>query len=345
MVYNSVKTEIEKLKSIETDYIKIIRSCRLEQKKKIISSPCYFIPPEIFAAFDILSLKIPEFLLNRPDFPSVSGMLYDAFIVPEKDCLCSSNLPDKLRVYAFNTPSGYGEDAAVSLHKEIQAMLNNIFNLDIKAINIEALKKETAIYEKLRRLVRSICALRYENRNLLRNSELSLIFETALILPPGTAMDYLTPVYEEIKKMNDKDQVQNIRAMIYGGKKIPDEIADSIEDKGIIIAEDDSCTGRRAFDMSLNAESDYILYEILDSYSYRPLTPCMRPVHERYELLYRLLRNYGIQTVIFFKDEKCSSSINDIDYLRIRMMRDGIDPLVIDKSNYNDVVSGYITNF
>ena len=223
-------------------------------------------------------------------------------------------------------------------------MLKTVFNIDLKSINIDSLKKETAVYEKLRRLVRSICALRSDNRNLLSNTELSLIFETGLILPPETALEYLTPVYEAMKKINDKDQVQGIRAMIYGGKNIPSAIADIIEGKGIIIAEDDSCTGRRAFDMSLNAESDYIFYEMLDSYSYRPLMPCMRPVNERYELLYKLLRNYGIETVIFYKDDRCSASIDDIDYLRIRMMRDGIDPLVIDNRNYNDVVSGYLNN-
>lgn len=342
MNYSSIKAEIEKLKNIEAEYINIISTFREAKQKKIIVSPCFFIPPEINAAFNIVTLKIPEFFFKKPDFSRVYGSLYDAIVVPDKDCICRNGLQPDLTVYAFNMPSGYGEDTAVSLHNEIQVMLKTLFSIELKSIEIDILKKETAVYEKFRRMVRSICNLRSENTNLLSNGELSLIFETALILPPETATEYLAPLYEEIKKINDKDGATCVKALLYGGKNIPCIIADSIEDKGIIIAEDDSCNGRRAFDMSLNAESDYIFYEMLDSYSYRPLTPCMRPVNERYELLYRLLRNYGIETVIFFKDDKCISSIKDIDYLRIRMMRDGIDPLVIDSKNYDDVVSDYI---
>jgi len=147
-------------------------------------------------------------------------------------------------------------------------------------------------------------------------------------------MEYITPVFEAMKKIEDKNEDKLISAMFYGGKNIPSVIADYIEKNGILIIEDDTCTGRRPFDISLNPESEYIFYEILDACSYRPLTPCMRPVNERYELLYKLLKNYNIETVIFFKDGNCSKSMNDIDFLRIKMMRDGIDPLVIDKNNY-----------
>ena len=119
-------------------------------------------------------------------------------------------------------------------------------------------------------------------------------------------------------------------------------IADSIEESGILLIEDDSCSGRRLFDISLNAESEYIFYEILDAYSYRALTPCLRSVNERYELLYKLLRNYNISTVIFFRDKNCSESVKDIEYLRIKMMRDGIDPLVIDENNYREIVRDYV---
>jgi len=148
-----------------------------------------------------------------------------------------------------------------------------------------------------------------------------------------------------MKKINEKTNPHKIHGMLYSGKNIPSEIADNIEKNGIMIIEDDTCNGRRLFDISLNAESEYIFYEILDAYSYRPLTPCLRPVNERYDLLYKLLKNYNIDTVIFYKDENCSEAVKDIDFLRIRMMRDGIDPLVIDENNYRDIVSEYVKRF
>ncbi len=343
MSYPSITGVIEKLAGLETGYKKIIKDYSILHGKKIISSPFYFILPEICAAFDILTLKIPEFILNKTILPRDFASLYDAVVIPEKSCCCSKKLMPEISTYTFRTPSGFGEDSAVSLHNEISLMLKTLFDLEIKSINIEKLQRETLKYENLRRLVRRITSLRSENIELLSNHELSLIFETALILPPETASEYITPVFEEMIKIDIKNKKPMHRAMLYGGKNIPSVIADSIEESGILILEDDSCIGRRPFDISLNADSEYIFYEILDAYSYRPLTPCLRPANERYELLYKLLKNYNIETVIFFNDEECSESSKDIDYLRIRMMRDGIDPVVIDKDNYNEVVRDYVS--
>ena len=71
------------------------------------------------------------------------------------------------------------------------------------------------------------------------------------------------------------------------------------------------------------------------------MSSCTRKVSERYELLYKLLRNYGINLLIFYRDDICGLSADDIRYLRIRMMRDGIDPLVIDNENYKSEVEKY----
>lgn len=342
MKYKLITDALDNIKKIEFTYEDLIKNYKDEKGKKIIASPCFFIPPEINSAFNIVTLKIPEFILNDPNRSDKLNSLYDAIIIPEKECYCSKSINSGTAAHLFRTPAGFGEDAAVSLHNEIASMLAELFEIELKSINIETLQRETSTHEKLRRIVRSISSLRSENRFLLNHTELSLIFETALILPPEAAIEYIAPVLEEMRKISDKHDKVLIQGMLYGGKTIPSVIADSIEESGILLIEDDSCSGRRLFDISLNAESEYIFYEILDAYSYRALTPCMRSVNERYELLYKLLRNYNISTVIFFRDQNCSESVKDIEYLRIKMMRDGIDPLVIDENNYREIVRDYI---
>ena len=338
---NSTKiNNIRKIFETEESYVKIIRNYKEKHNKKIIASPYYFIPPEINAAFNIVTLKIPEFMLNQ-------SPIFDEIVISDKECFCNNGrggiLPpvNFTQHYIFKMPEGFGEDAAVALHNELSLMLNTLFKIDIKSIDIEVLQRETAVYERLRRLIRTVSALRSENMTILSNYEMSLIFEAALILPPEIAIQYIEPVLEEIKPSDNKHEDIKKRALLYGKKYIPYDIADNIERMGILIAEDDLCTGRRIFDISLNAESEYIFYEILDAYSYRPLLPCLRPVNERYELVYKLLKNYGIDCVIFYKDEDCNDLNRDIDYLRIKLMRDGIDPLVIDKDNYESVISDY----
>lgn len=97
--------------------------------------------------------------------------------------------------------------------------------------------------------------------------------------------------------------------------------------------------------MSINAESDYLFYELLDAYSYRPLTPCLRKQEERYELLYKLLKNHGIETVLFYRGEDCGIYAEHIDFLRVRMMRDGVDPLEINSSDCGDKVKEYLERY
>ena len=333
MKNSAVIDNIRKILENEENYEKIIRDYKEKHGKKIIASPYFFIPPEIIAAFNIITLKIPEFMLNH-------SSIFDMIILSDKECFCNENIKS-IKHYIFKTPEGFGEDAAVALHNELSLMLSTLFGIEIKSINIEVLQRETAVYEKLRRLIRNISALRPENMTILSNEELSLIFEAALILPPEIAIQYINPVLDEIKKSDNKHEDIKIRALVYGKKNIPHSLADNIERMGILVMEDDLCTGRRIFDISLNAESEYIFYELLDAYSYRPLFPCLRPVNERYELVYKLLKNYKIDCVIFYKDEDCHDINRDIDYLRIKLMRDGIDPIIIDKNNYKSIISEY----
>lgn len=224
-------------------------------------------------------------------------------------------------------------------------MLGSLCGINIKQIDIDELKKRTAVYEQLRRTVRGICAAKNEKPGLISITEISSVFETALILPPDTALELLAPVLEWMRGEKSEAPGNMPNAMLYGGRVFPGPLADCIESLGINVAEDDSCAGRRSFDLSINAESDYLFYELLDSYSYRPLTPCIRTQEERYELLYRLLRNHGIESVIFIEDAECGISSAHIDYLRVRMMRDGIDPLVITPDNCAVNVKRYLELF
>ncbi|MCL1865343.1 MAG: 2-hydroxyacyl-CoA dehydratase family protein [Spirochaetes bacterium] len=339
---SSAINNIKKIFETEESYEKIIKDYKEKYGKKIIISPYYFIPPEISAAFNIVTLKIPEFILNQSSMLNRVNSIFDMIVISDRECFCNKNMKS-VEHYIFKTPEGFGEDTAVALHNELSLMLKTLFNIDIQSIDIEALQRETAVYERLRRLIRNISALHYENRTVLTNNELSLIFEISLILPPEIAIQYINPVLEEIKISDTKHDDIKIKSLLYGKKCIPADIADNIEKMGIFIIEDDLCTGRRIFDISLNAESEYIFYELLDAYSYRALFPCLRPVSERYELVYKLLKNYQIDCVIFYKDENCHDLNRDIDYLRIKMMRDGIDPLVIDKDNYEHIISEYVS--
>ncbi len=319
----------------------ILNKYSAEKGSLILGYVFPLVPPEITSAFGIESVKLPESVISGECESAVIKNIYRAILVPEAGLPCLKADTENLQLYSVKYPAGYGEDAAVQLHNETASMLETLFNTDLRSIDIKILQQKTALFENLRRSVRSICSLYNENRELLSTADLDLVFETAAIFPPEIALELITPLLNELRKHGQAGRENTTKALIYGARKIPPHIIEFAESCGISVIEDDTCRGRRLFDISLNFESEYIFYELLDAYSYRPMSPCTRVTGERYELMYKLLRNYGIGTVIFFIDEVCEISSGDISHLRIRMMRDGIDPLVIDSSNYKEVIENY----
>lgn len=341
MKRETLNSLIQNLELAVSSHADILREYISSSNVKTAGYIIPLIPPEITSALGIESLKLPEKIISgETGFPSD---LYNAVILPESPLPCCRVLLSGATVYRIDYPAGHGEDAAVELHNAAAAILKELYNTDLKSIDISVLQKRCEVFEKLRRCVRNISALRQGNSSLLAGGELNLIFEAASIFPPETALELLSPLLSEMQRIGSEQCAEkSIKALIYGARIIPGEIHDYIESRGILIAEDDTCAGRRHFDISLNYESEFIFYELLDAYSYRPMSPCTRKTGERYELLYRLLRNFGINLLIFFSDATCGISSEDIKHLRIRMMRDGIDPLVIDSSNYMRVIDDYI---
>ena len=335
-------SSIIRIKDAFASYNDIIKKYKIENNVSVSAWQMETVPPEITSSFNILSLKIPSFLKADEDIKKYWSQTADVYVAPEQGCLYA--VPDiSIPVYNFKIPSGFGEDAAVAIHNETSNLLHTLFSADIKKINIDFLKEKSAVYENLRRTVRGICSLRNSAPSLLTQSELEVIFEAALIFPPETALEYITPVFDFCREYSEPEKTGLLRTMLFSCDPFKGETADLIEKEGIIITEDDTPTGRRSFDISLDNESDYLFYELLDAYSYRPYAPCLRSPGERYELLYKLIKNYGIELVIFVESPELSLSQDIINYLRIKCMRNGVDVIATSADESPARVRQYLT--
>jgi len=304
---------------------------------------CDIFPVEVLAACGVTPLKLPSVLRNGPCMEgAMAGLprgVYDLIIVPEQ-CACAGLYVTGISpVYTFGFSGGWGEDASVAIHDSLAVLLNEI-GLDIKKIDIERLKAVTGEYNDLRRTIRGIASVRKEKPDLLSNADLGVLFES-MVLPPSRVRPFLAAVLDALNRTKSDYEGQGATALVYYCLMDDASLLDDIEEAGCVIAEDDSCSGRRQYDISLNASSDYLFYELLDAYSFRPYCPSVRPGSERYELLYRLLGERGIDFVVFF-DDGCQARRRDIDFLRIRLMRLGIDPIVVDRRNAVTAVKDYL---
>ncbi len=336
-------SSISRIKDAFASYNDILKKYKIENNVSVSAWQMETVPPEITSSFNILSLKIPSFLNEDENIKKYWSQTADVYVAPEKGCLYT--VPDiSIPVYNFKIPPGFGEDAAVAIHNETSKLLHTIFSADIKKINIDVLKEKSGVYENLRKTVRGICSLRNSSPSMLTQSELEIILETALIFPPETALEYITPVFDFCRNYSEPEQTNSLRAMLFSCAPFKGETADLIEKEGLIITEDDTPTGRRSFDISLDNKSDYLFYELLDAYSYRPYAPCLRSPEERYELLYKLVKNYGIELVIFIDSPELSISQDIINYLRIKCMRNGVDVIVTSADESPAQVRDYFTS-
>jgi len=328
----------------------IIAAYREKTGNVIAGSLCETIPPEVALAAGMNVLSIPEKyqveLLDKEPIPvdTISWLMdsYDVVIIPSCFEMLYQRLIDVgIDVYTFQVPSGWGEESSVALHNEIMRLFRETEITFNPLSETEKIQNACQQYDSLRKIIRGIAAGRVDNAGELSNRDLQVVFESAICLPIESVMMELSWLFGLMSSKNS--EIANVgNAMIFGGKKLKKDLFDDIEFAGqLAVAEDDICTGRRKFDISLNSKSENIYYEFLDMYSYKAYCPVVRPVEERYELLYKLLKNYGIDLVVLIDDPICEERNIHSNFLYNRLRLDGIDAIQGDEEQIVNKIRDY----
>ena len=299
-----------------------------------------FIPHELLAAWDIIPVRIPWRCRSGHTFHDAvrngkEVLPYDMYIVPGNE-----GYPERPDIFHYIYPGGFGDEAVPGLQDIMERLLSG-FDLPQEKPDSMRLRYVAEEYDRMRRLLRGITSNRAIRPSLLSQQDLCALFEAASIFPPALMLDHLQGILDAMNSEQCQESDDMPRAMLYATGVYDPVLLDAVEETGILIGEDDTDDGRRQFDMSVNPASACVYDELLDCLTYRPLPPPVRPLAERYELLYRMIKNYGIEMVIFISDWCSGPRMDDIDVLRRRLMRSGVDPLVIDSVNVLSSVSDY----
>lgn len=350
MKESKLSIHVDSLKELLGNYTTVLNGYREKTGKKIAGFSCEMLPLEIIHSFGIQPLTIPSaYSLKCCSGKGEIADMFDLAIYPNR-CSCSDSQGKynsngrAASLCVFNAFSGYGKEASVALHESMGNMLKIFFNIDIKRIDIKSLAESVAMYNEIRSLVRGILELRKKNPSAVSQSDLSVVLNAALSLPPEIVKEYLLNIFQAMKKSGEKETGFRVNVMVYSSMFEPEKLFDEIEDAGCHVREDDLCIGRRRFDLSYSPSSEYLYYEILDSFSYRPLCPSIRNVNERFELLYKMIKKQGIDAVIFIRDMCCHAREKQIDDLRILLMRSCIDVITVPADNCQDAIRNYVEN-
>lgn len=312
---------------------------------RVAGVTCDVIPAEIAVSLGLVPLRLPSFIEGCCTCRGIAAMarvegVYDCLVFPA-GCAGREAIPDlPVPLHEFSCPAGWGSDAVPAMERAIGHLLEAEGMPGPDRLDAGALRTVTEQYNSLRRIVRRICATRREKPDLLSHRDLATVFEAAMVLPPDVVADPLAAVLDALIA-GAGTRSDGMPAVVYSSFS-DGGAADAVEDAGCLVVEDDRCGGRRQFDLSYNHESDRLAGEILDAASFRPLCPSVRPVVERVELFYKMMKGHGIELVVFVEDECCAARKRDIGELRVRLMRSGIDPLVVTRADAAAKVSEYV---
>ena len=330
---------VEPIRELLYDYENIISAFKVKNNIKIVGFNYELLPPDILASFGFYYLKLPTMLYG--DKSKISDDIFDLYdyLVFQKDD--KIKISNESLVYYLESPKGYGEDFSLKLHEQIDDFLKFASIQDgSKQFDLSRLQFVTAQYEMTRKLMRGISGIRKSKPHLLSNRDLFDVFEAVSVFPPEITIVYLENLYNHMISDSSKSFLTFSHFLLHSNFLNSSDFYDQIEDLGIIIDEDDSANGRRFFDLSFNSKSESLYYEILDAYSYKPFAPGFRNSEERFELFYKLLRNHNIESVLFLINKNDELDF-EREFLRKKLMRSGVDPLIVDIENGLDEIKVY----
>ncbi len=299
--------------------------------KKIIFTQCDSVPYELFAAHGFVVSKLPRWVLNAfyiPDSEIVAQAikycsLADLLIVPEKCNNIPKELTHTLNIHTIPLYEGFAEDAVVDLHTVVCSILQRL-GVAQEYPNNGALQQAVVIYEDIRKIMRTLTTM---YAGAFTNEELQLLCDAAFTLVPEQSVELLHQLYSAIESSGfSGDELKN-KILFYSDYR-DGRLFDEIYNLGGVIAEDDSCNGRRQFDISCHTSSQNMYYEILYAYSFKSWCPGLRKVSDRIELIYKALPNYDITLVVLMQSHLNSRNLH-IQNIYEQCLLQGTDAIIL----------------
>jgi len=338
---------VEPLREMLGQYDFVLRGFRERSGMKLAAVTCDFLPAEIVSCPGLVPLRLPSFITGRcvaAGVPALGGLseTYDCLVVPS-GCAGRHGIGEPgVPVHEFEYPSGWGGEARRKMEAALEGLLRAEGLPGPESLDRERLRAATIEYNAYRRLARGIASVRKEKPDCLSCADLAVVFEAAGVFPPDGAAGHLASILDALNRAESEGPGGMVPVLAHASFAGGASLLDGIEDAGCLVVEDDLCGGRRELDMSYNHEAGDLFAEILDAFSYRPRCPSVRPLGERVELFYSMLKSHGIEAVIIIEDLCCPARARDIGELRVRLMRAGVDPLVVKSSDAYEKVREYV---
>lgn len=308
---------------------------------KVVGYFCTYVPEEVMYAANILPVRIlgggkPESIADHHIFPMYCPFCRDCLaqglkgkydyldgIVIAQSCLhirqtyssWKINIPVEFSHY-LPMPSHVQSSRAVPyLAKEIQYFKQNLEKWLGREITEEAIKQAIEVYNLNRRLLRQIYETRKQEYPPLTGAEAMCMVLASQLVDKAEHNQVLSRILNNLNGRQGKPS-PGVRLMLIGSENNDVDFVEMIESLNAIVVIDDHCTGSRYFWNESPADGDMYI-RLAERYVRRPPCPSKDwPARTRSEHMKGLIKEYGVQGVIFIQQKFCDPHENDIPILK-----------------------------
>lgn len=323
--------------------------------KKVLGYRCLFVPEEIIDAAGVVPLPVfgtPEAVALADSYfqPNLCEFIRNIFDLALKgkldflDGLVLCNTCDAVRklydhwnayikgpfCYMINNPQKqFTEGGKEYQYTELAEFKRAVEGLTGTAVSDEALHGSIRLHNETRALLRQVYELRKPDPPLLSGEEALDIVMGAMALPKHKANELLMQLIGELRQRLSPPLPAGPRIMITGSIIDNPALIRMVEESGGTVVADDLCSATRYFWYPVPEDSDP-LRALARHTMEKPVCACMHPAEARLDYMTELIREYGVQGVIYFNLMYCDPFLYEGVLFKKKLEERGIPTIALE---------------
>jgi len=233
-------------------------------------------------------------------------------------------------VHLVDLPKSSDSAAKIYYVQEFRHLINTLEREFRVRISDDALGEAIALCNETRTLLQRLYALRKQENPPISGSEAINIVKSGMTGLKKAFNRELSELLTLLREIPHRAKNGNRhRVLICGSYFDQTEISEIIEQTGAVIVCEDISNGVKYFEGQVRTDGDPV--EALGEY-YMEKATCARMVdsEKRFDHLWALVQEYGVQSVIYLSLKFCDTNMLDFPYIRQRLSEKGVPVLFLE---------------